>query len=365
MLSFDEFRAISVRERNKDSVTAPNKASTKPNASKSNKSTVKKEVELDFDTIKDKTSFENTTKKPTQQQPVKKPQSKSWITSLGEFLELHSMQIFYMLLLIVDTFGGFAEIYLLHETSQANNNAAANPSFAVQSLTLKSLKSFAKFSSMVFSLEILLVYIAFGFQSITHLGYLMDLCVLSLQFYLDTKGYGSEIRLLNILRLWRPIRLLNSMVAQETIKREEVVKNLEGVDEELKKAQLEIDNIKLELEKEKEAKLAVENMLVNYKEEVDTLNEALKIAAMDIAEVGQNEDELFTSESEDEGASTYIRSRGGDDEGTASSVTGSERSKKSTSKVEILRTALESNPGILLESKSTFIVHEDGKFERK
>jgi hypothetical protein len=218
---------------------------------------------------------------------------------------------------------------------------------------------------MVFSLEILLIYIAFGFQSITHLGYLMDLCILSLQFYLDTKGHGSEIRLLNILRLWRPIRLLNSMVAQETIKREEVVKKLEGVDEELKKAQLEIDSIKLELEKEKEAKLAVENMLVNYKEEVDTLNEALKIAAMDIAEVGQNEDELFTSESEDEGASTDNRSRGGDDEGTASSVTGSERSKKSSSKVEILRSALESNPGILLENKSTFIVHEDGKFERK
>jgi hypothetical protein len=124
MLSFDEFRAISIRERNKDSATAPNKANTKPNSSKSSKSATKKEVELDFDTIKNKTSSENTTKNQTQQQSVKKPQSKSWTTSLGEFLELHSMQIFYMLLLIADTFGGFAEIYLLHETSLANNAAA-------------------------------------------------------------------------------------------------------------------------------------------------------------------------------------------------------------------------------------------------
>lgn len=40
----------------------------------------------------------------------------------------------------------------------------------------------------------------------------------------------------------------------------------------------------------------LERMLVNYKEEVDTLNEALKIAAMDIAEVGQAEDDLDIDE---------------------------------------------------------------------
>jgi hypothetical protein len=42
-------------------------------------------------------------------------------------------------------------------------------------------------------------------------------------------------------------------------------------------------------------------MLQSYKEEVDTLNEALKIAAMDIAEVGQadDDDDYFLSDDEE------------------------------------------------------------------
>eukprot|EP01035_Chromulina_nebulosa_P020031 gene20031-26008_t len=45
---------------------------------------------------------------------------------------------------------------------------------------------------------------------------------------------------------------------------------------------------------EKDSRNAIEDMLAGYKEEVDTLNEALKIAAMDIAEAAQTniDDEL-------------------------------------------------------------------------
>jgi hypothetical protein len=50
-----------------------------------------------------------------------------------------------------------------------------------------------------------------------------------------------------------------------------------------------------ELSKEKDARDSIELMLQNYKDEVDTLNEALKIAAMDIAEVAQADDDYFLS----------------------------------------------------------------------
>lgn len=50
-----------------------------------------------------------------------------------------------------------------------------------------------------------------------------------------------------------------------------------------------------ELSKEKDARDSIEAMLQNYKDEVDTLNEALKIAAMDIAEVAQADDDYFLS----------------------------------------------------------------------
>lgn len=56
---------------------------------------------------------------------------------------------------------------------------------------------------------------------------------------------------------------------------------------------VEIAKYKLEndLRKEQESLVAVETMLTNYKEEVYTLNEALKIAALDIAEIAQGDDE--------------------------------------------------------------------------
>jgi len=54
-----------------------------------------------------------------------------------------------------------------------------------------------------------------------------------------------------------------------------------------KQSQMAAAKFEGELEQEKEARKAIEEMLQSYKEEVDTLNEALKIAAQDIAEVGQ------------------------------------------------------------------------------
>lgn len=327
MLSFDEFRAVNNREKNKDNVKEKEPAKK-----------AKKKVEI----------AENNEKKSDNETDRKAPVSKSFTESIGEFLELHSMQIFYILLLILDTFGAFLELYFLHNLSRHEN----------YQFYLKSLKSFSKFTSMVFSFEIFLVYIAFGLSSLLHFGYLTDLIVLFTQLYLDYRGYGCEIRMLNIFRLWRPIRLLNAIVAQEKENQSSLVKKIESLEEEVGKVQLEMENVKLELTKEKEAKTAVENMLVNYKEEVDTLNEALKIAAMDIAEVGQNEDELFTSEDE-EGEDGTIGSRSKND-----SLSTAERSKRSA-KAEILRTALEGNPVMLSESKSTFVVHEDGRYEKK
>jgi hypothetical protein len=328
MLSFDEFRATANRERNKENV----KEQDAPKKSRK-KSAI---LEDDLNNNRDGNIAEKT-------------QGKSIPESIGEFLELHSMQVFYIVLLILDTFGAFLELYLMQLSSK-------NSSFHIY---VKALKSFSKFTSMVFSFEIFLVYIAFGLPSLFHLGYLTDLIVLFFQLYLDYRGYGCEIRMLNIFRLWRPMRLLNAVVAYEKEQQNRLKNQVENMDEEIKKKQFDIDNVKLELTKEKEAKLAVENMLVNYKEEVDTLNEALKIAAFDIAEVGQNEEELFTSEDEENEEGT-VGSRSKND-----SLSTADRSKRSA-KLEILRTALEGNPIVgVNESKSTFVVHEDGRFEKK
>jgi hypothetical protein len=60
---------------------------------------------------------------------------------------------------------------------------------------------------------------------------------------------------------------------------------------ELKVAEIAKFKLENDLRKERESLSAVETMLSNYKEEVFTLNEALKIAALDIAEIAQGEED--------------------------------------------------------------------------
>lgn len=329
MLSFDEFRAINNREKNKDKVKEPENPAKKTNKKASDGS-----------------------KRPTEKDQAKPPR-KSLVESVGDFLEYHSMQVFYIILLVADTFAAFLELYYQYLALQSDSYA----------LHLKALKSFSKFTSMIFSIEIFLVYVAFGLSSLFHIGYLIDLVILCSQMYLEYHQYGCEIKILNIFRLWRPLRLLNAMILQEKVKHIQLQEKIDTLQESIQKHQIDFDNVKLELSKEKEAKNAVENMLLNYKEEVDTLNEALKIAAMDIADVGQNEEELFTSEDEEneEDMSASVGSKSKD----TASLSTAERSKRSA-KLEILRTALDANPILSSnESKSTFVIREDGKFEKK
>ena len=104
---------------------------------------------------------------------------------------------------------------------------------------------------------------------------------------------------MNIFRLWRCIRLFNSVVNKEKKMTKVIAKKCSALEVDCKNLKAEIQRFEINLLKEKVAKNAVEDMLQVYKEEVDTLNEALKIAAMDIAEVAQAEDDFSTDEDVD------------------------------------------------------------------
>lgn len=124
-------------------------------------------------------------------------------------------------------------------------------------------------------------------------------------------------------------------------------------------------------------------MLQNYKEEVDTLNEALKIAAMDIAEVAEADDDFFSDEEgegEEEGSAAMTAD---DDAATAASssiVASTAASSTRDRMAEELRENPERNPSKNREElyrlattdatrggqkSTTFVVHPDGTFEYK
>ena len=167
-------------------------------------------------------------------------------------------------------------------------------------LLLNMMKAFSSFTLTISCIECLGILLAFKLDAITHFGYITDFLVLSLQMYLELNGVGKETRLLNIFRIWRVFRLMYAWVNIEKDNHDITKENLIQAEDNNKQSQMAAAKFEGELEQEREARKAIEEMLQSYKEEVDTLNEALKIAAQDIAEVGQAEDDdYFLSDDEE------------------------------------------------------------------
>ena len=162
------------------------------------------------------------------------------------------------------------------------------------------MDSFNKLAIAYFSIELLFIYFAFGINVITHVGYLTDSLIIFTQLYLEINLYHSETRILNIFRLWRIVRVCNLIISFETEKLEIILKDKENIEIKYKKISLDYQQLDIELKNEQINKKSLETMLQSYKDEVETLNEALKIAAMDIAEVAQANDDDFISGDEDD-----------------------------------------------------------------
>lgn len=307
--------------------------------------------------------------------------------SLGDFLEMPQVQSFMVIMIVVDVFASFLLLLLrLHHSiitaslisTKSGDEAAMEDSptpfsivelvskYVISSTVLESaLQSFTSFSLLFFALEMLAILIVFNFAVLGHLGYGIDCVVISFQLYTETFGSGAQSRILSIFRFWRLIRLINALVGVEQASHDatrSLMSEREGVTRQL---QGEVRRVDEELEKEKEARKAVDEMLANYKEEVETLNEALKIAAMDIAEVAEADDDLLTDDEED----LASQSKGEADDNDFVDASGSAYDKarnRETLMREARRDAYNPQAAALRrarEGTATFHVHEDGTYD--
>ena len=106
----------------------------------------------------------------------------------------------------------------------------------------------------------------------------------------------------------------------------------------------------------------------NFKDEVDTLNEALKIAAMDIAEVAQTGEDDFLSSGDEDQKSTDSKSAISNREESEDDVylDASTSKYSSTNKTtSVMRAVMVDSYSAKSASSSTFLIHEDGSFEKK
>jgi hypothetical protein len=365
MLSFDEFRAVNNREKAKT-------AAAKPGGPAAEKTVTKKVKKA---TPAEPAAAASKPESADAAQP-KKSFIRGAVDSIGEFLELHQMQSLYVLMIILDTFVSLAEMYLSCAANFPSNESEEYEAAEVnRKVMVRLLSSFSTFTTFFFAAEIVAVVLVFGRAMMSHWGYLLDILTTGAQIYLEQKQLGRVSRLLNILRFWRMARLMNAMVSTEKDAHDRTALLLEKSEVEVKKLQLETASLRTEIVREKEARDAIEDMLQNYKEEVDTLNEALKIAAMDIAEVAQNDDDVGMSDENDSQDELSEADGGRDDEGFVDAA--ASKYSRAGNKGAVMRAVMEDGSvhsrGSTLTANSsshnygtsTFLVHEDGTFEQK
>lgn len=212
MLSFDEFQAINKRNRNQKTAQLNNQNNDKNNQNNNT----------------------NTSKQPqTQTKLINKEENENnknnnnLFELLGQFLERNEIQIIIIILIIFDSF-----ITLLNYILLSNNN---NNIFIIFDnkqyieIIYKLIYSFNLFSLIFFIIEIILLLISFQFQLLLHLGYLIDIIIVGIELYENIYYNNTNTRILNIFRLWRLVRLFQSLVNYERDLHNETLKVLEAV----------------------------------------------------------------------------------------------------------------------------------------
>ena len=234
-------------------------------------------------------------------------------------------------------------------------------------LLLNMLKAFSSFALTISCIECLGILLVFKSDAITHFGYLTDFLVLGLQMYLEMKGAGKETRLLNFFRIWRVLRLMYAWVNIEKENHEITKESLMKCEESNKQSQMTAAKFEGELGQEREARKAIEDMLSSYKEEVDTLNEALKIAAQDIAEVGQADDDdyFLSDDEEDDDIDDITEESRTKEKEIYMDASASEFDRQKNKEVLYREAKAARDPSKIKSDNPVFQVDMDGSFKRK
>jgi hypothetical protein len=249
--------------------------------------------------------------------------------TVGDFVEKFEVQLVVIILISLDVIAVTAEFFIAHSDGLVDMEAP-------QVVTATQLmQSFMGFTIFFFLMEIGLVFFAFSELCLSHFGYMLDLALVCGGLYWEINMASKIVRLFGILRVWRVVRLVNSLLATAEAKHEDTRQLLLQEQKQVEQMQADKANMEEVLKQEAAARQRVDSMLQGYKDEVETLSEALNIAAINAAQTRLLDDEDFLNELE--GRESEEEDDGIDDEGfsEASGVT----------------------------EKSTFVVSKDGSFQ--
>jgi len=292
MQTFEEFQAVQIRRRAKPSEVYEER---------NNGDGTKENIPV--------ISLNERERQPSLKSPEKRKDSpflnvSSIVKTIGRRAESDEVQIAILFLLFFDLVASSGLLVVSHWNDGSDEIAT--------SFICKLLHSVTIFTLISFLLELVVLLVSFGKKFFQHKGYVLDTFVVLTCLFTETYSSitqdslittGKEVRLIGFVRVWRIIRVVETIVGR-TSRQEESTKS------ELEKEWLKTEELLMSLElasktskREMERRRQVEKMLQEYKEEVDVLNEALKLAAHEIAssennsatqvETQQNEDGLF------------------------------------------------------------------------
>merc|ERR1740124_1363838 len=254
-LSFEEFHTAQKRERASQSVATNNK--NRPPADEAST--------RDADNANDKLPTTATKSSWSQR-------------TIGKTLETCEVQFAVSALIYLDLIASTLLLFINNHRTETYGSSTAQTIYHEHSLPTCVLTSFQNFTLICFVLELTALLYAFRLSTLSHLGYVTDILIVLTIVYDGAYGpAGIPLRLLGLLRVWRIARLVATAV--------DGVRALHDVT----RLGAGVERLEEEGRLEREGRVEVERMLRGFKDEADTLKEALQIAAVEVAGVAEEE----------------------------------------------------------------------------
>lgn len=232
----------------------------------------------------------------------------SFSTTVGDVVEKFEVQLVVIVIIVLDCAAVLTELAIEHGALGARS--------ALLDSAASLLDAFTGFTIFFFLIEVGLVFFAFGERALSHFGYLLDTTVVVAALYWEVNMGTKTLRLLGALRVWRVVRLVKGLVANVEAERDAVGATLAETTVQLEQLETEVRRARDALRREAEAKARVEKQVAGYKDQVETLHEALSIAAMNAAQEtlmdGGGDVDAFLEELEREDAGEDGSEGGGD-----------------------------------------------------
>ncbi|ETV70413.1 hypothetical protein H257_14090 [Aphanomyces astaci] len=232
------------------------------------------------------------------------PVGRSKSQAIGAFIEWRETQAVMIALVVLDVAAAVASLVL---------DLLAQTGVVVPPILGQLLQSFGGFTLILFMIELAVLIWVFQLAFFTHIGYGIDFGVVVSSFSWELSRQSKGLRLLGVFRLWRIFRLVNTFLNDERSQHAATANLLEIEKQAVDAAALKLQRLEDALEKEYQAKTTLSLALQEYKDEVDTLKEALTIAAMSVTTSHAEEAEGDDEDGEEEGGLRQARAVDADD----------------------------------------------------